>query len=347
MTKTHIMIGDRPVGEGHPPYLIAEACINHEGRLDLARDMAVMAKAMGADAVKYQFHVLDDEMLRGAPQSDNFDEPLWDALDRTNLPVEAHKELKAFCKEIGIDYMCTPFSRASADILHEEIGVGVFKVGSGELTNLPLQKHIAAKGKPMIVSTGMSEIREIARTVETLKEAGASFALTHCVSIYPCPAERLNIGMIPIYRETFGVPVGLSDHCPSIWGALGAVGLGACILEKHITFDRSLPGPDHASSIEPRELGLLSQGARAIFDAGGSERVIFEEEQQIAAWARESVVSIAPIAKGCALSAANISVKRPGPAGNIIPAAEMEAIFGRTAAADIPADKQIRWTDLT
>mgnify|MGYP003643508279 FL=1 len=244
-----INIGDRRIGEGHPPYIIAEACINHEGDIEIAKEMAFIARAMGCDAIKYQLHVLDDEMLRDTPISDNFDESLYDALDRTNLSVEEHKALKALCRTIGIDYMCTPFSKASADILDEEIGVDVFKVGSGELTNIPLQRHIAAKGKPMIVSTGMSKVEEIAETVAALTDAGVPFALTHCVSAYPCPYDRVNLGMIPRYREMFSVPVGLSDHSVGIYTSLGAVALGACVIEKHLTLDRDAPGPDHKSSI--------------------------------------------------------------------------------------------------
>lgn len=341
-----IRIGDREVGAGAPPYIIAEACINHEGNIAIAREMVFQARAQKCDAIKFQLHVLDDEMLRDAPMSDNFDEPLFDTLDRTNLSVAEHKELKALCRSIGIDYLCTPFSKASADLLHEEIGVDVFKVGSGELTNVPLQRHIASKGKPMIVSTGMTELEEVAETVNILRDAGAAFALTHCVSAYPCPYDRVNLGVIPKYRDDFDVPVGLSDHSIGIYTSLGAVALGACIIEKHFTLDRTAPGPDHASSIEPYELGELVKGCRAVYLASGDSREIFPEERQIVAWARESVVSVSDIAKGTKISADMVSVKRPSPAEGAIAAKFLDEVIGKLAAGEITANKQVLWSDI-
>ena len=169
--STTVKLGQQTVGAGHAPYIIAEACINHEGDIEIAREMVYVARGMGADAIKFQLHVLDDEMLREAPQSQNSKEPLFDTLDRTNLTVDEHKELKALCERIGIDYMCTPFSRASADVLEKEIDIPFFKTGSGELTNIPFQTHIARKGRAMIVSTGMCTEDEVAETVNasTLK----------------------------------------------------------------------------------------------------------------------------------------------------------------------------------
>jgi N-acetylneuraminate synthase len=190
---------------------------------------------MGCDAIKFQMHVLDDEMLREAPQSANFAEPLYDTLDRTNLAVAEHEELIRLCAALGIQYLCTPFSKASADIV-AALGVPAIKVGSGELTNIPLQKHIAAKGRPMIVSTGMTTQAEITETVDALKATGVPFALMHCVSAYPCPYERVNLDNIPRYRGFYGVPVGLSDHTVGVYTALGAVALGAASLAIRDTF---------------------------------------------------------------------------------------------------------------
>jgi len=345
MTRT-IRIGAREIGEGCPPYIIAEACINHEGKIEIARKMVYMAHAMGVDAIKFQIHDLDDEMLREAPQSANFAEPLYDTLDRTNLSVAEHRELKQLCAQLGIDYLCTPFSRKAADVLDQEIGVDVFKLGSGELTNHPLQRHVASKGKPMLVSTGMSRIEEIDETVAVLRETGTPFALAHCVSAYPCPYERVNLGVIPRYRERYEVPIGLSDHSIGIYTSLGAVALGASFIEKHFTFDRTAPGPDHQSSIEPIELGELAKGARAVFLAGGDKREIFAEEEQIVAWARESVVSIVDIPAGSVLTDAMVSVKRPSPGPGVVPAKELERILGRRAKVAIKADRQIKWDEL-
>lgn len=342
-----IRIGKRLVGEGHAPYVIAEACINHEGDIRIAREMVYMARAMGVCAIKFQLHVLDDEMLRDAPISDNFAEPLYDTLDRTNLSVAEHRELKELCGQLGIDYLCTPFSKASADVLVSEIGVDVIKVGSGELTNIPLQRHIASKGLPMIVSTGMSEVSEVSETVAALKDAGAQFALTHCVSAYPCPYDRVNLGVIPRYRDMFQVPIGLSDHSVGIYTSLGAVALGACIIEKHFTLDRTAPGPDHKSSIEPLELGELAKGCRAVWQASGDKREIFPEERQIVAWARESVVSVKPIAAGTRITADMVTVKRPSPGEGAIAAKHLDEIIGKMTKTAIAADRQLLWSEVS
>lgn len=342
-----IFINGRAVGPEHPPYLIAEACINHEGDIEIAKEMVFHARAAGIDCIKFQLHVLDDEMLRAAPQSANFEEPLYDTLERTNLAIEEHLELKALCESIGIDYLCTPFSAASADLLADRIGVEAYKVGSGECTNHPLQRHIASKGKAMIVSTGMTELSEVDETVAVLKQhASGGFALTHCVSAYPCPYTRVNLGIIPFYAERYNVPVGLSDHSVGIYTSLGAVALGACIIEKHFSLDRTLPGPDHLSSIEPYELRELAKGCRAVWEARGSSREIFPEEKEIVAWARESVVSTAAISKGTKITSGMVGVKRPSPGPGVVPAKSLDEVIGKTAAADIATDSQIKWDDL-
>lgn len=340
-------INGRLIGINEAPFVIAEACINHDGDVRIAREMVLHARAAGADAIKFQLHVLDDEMLREAPQSANFSESLFDTLNRTNLTIDEHLELKDLCESIGIHYMCTPFSAASADQLELMIGVDSFKVGSGECTNLPLQKHIASKGKPMIVSTGMTELSEIDETVGILKQyTSCGFALTHCVSIYPTPHTRVNLGMIPIYAKRYGVPIGLSDHSVGIYTSLGAVALGACIIEKHFSLDRTLPGPDHKSSIEPEELRELVRGCRAVWEARGSVREIFPEEREILAWARESVVSLTPIKSGTLITQDMVAVKRPSPGPGAIPAKSLDEVIGKTALSDIAEDKQILWEQI-
>lgn len=346
MTVNATKIGGRSVGSGHPPYIIAEACINHEGDIAIAREMVFHARAAQCDAIKFQLHVLDDEMLRDAPLSENFDDPLYDTLERTNLSIDEHRELKALCEQIGIDYMCTPFSKASADLLVSEIGVDVIKVGSGECTNIPLQRHIASKGLPMIVSTGMTELHEVDETVNALKDAGADFVLTHCVSAYPCPYDRVNLGVIPDYMERYGVPIGLSDHSVGIYTSIGAVALGACVIEKHFTLDRTAPGPDHMSSIEPIELAELVKGCNAVYQASGNTREIFPEEKEIVAWARESVVTVTDIAEGAVITADMVTVKRPSPGEGAIAAKHLDDVIGKTASASIPADQQILWSEL-
>jgi N,N'-diacetyllegionaminate synthase len=340
-----VKIGDRLVGDGHPPFIIAEACVNHQGDFEHAKRMVYFAHAMGADAIKFQMHILQDEMLPEVPMSDNFEKSLWDVIDSTNFSTEEHRQLMALCRNLGIQYLCTPFSRASVDVLHS-LGVDAFKTGSGELTNTPFMRHIAALGKPAIVSTGMSLMEEIRETVDIFKAAGTPLILTHCVSAYPCPYDRVNLGMVPRLAETFGVPTGLSCHTPSVYTALGAVALGACVIEKHFTFDRLQKGPDHKSSIEGYELGELVKGCRAVWEARGAAREIFPEEQQIVAWARESVVSLKPIPKGTRITSEMVSVKRPSPGPGVVPAKDLDRVIGAVTKADIASDRQILWNDI-
>lgn len=346
MSRINEVFSDKALQGKIRPYVIAEACINHEGEYAIAEKMVYMAHAMGVDCIKFQFHVLENEMLRETPQSENFKESLWEALERTNLSIESHKKLKKLCDELGIDYLCTPFSRDAADILDSELNATFYKIGSGELTNLPLIEHVAKKNKPIIISTGMSTLEEIEETVNLVKEIGTPFVLTHCVSAYPTPYEIVNLGMIPKMREMFNVPVGLSDHTSDIYTCLGAAALGACVLEKHFTFNKMQKGPDHTSSIEPYEMGELVKGSSAIYLAMGSERKIFDQEKQIVAWARESVVSEVDIAKGTMITEEMVWVKRPSPGEGVVPAKDLKCVIGKVAQVDIKKDKQIRWDDI-
>jgi len=340
-----IQIGNRLVGPGQPPFIVAEAAINHQGEYEIAEKMVYIAHALNVDAIKFQIHVLDNEMLKETPQSDNFDESLYETLDQTNLTLDEHQCLKQLCESLGITYLCTPFSRDGADLL-DELDVIVYKTGSGEMTNLPLLEHIAKKGRPMIISTGMSLVEEIRETIEMVKNVRTPFMLTHCVSAYPCPYEIVNLGLIPKYLDLFQVPVGLSDHSRGIYTALGAVAVGASLIEKHFTLDKLQKGPDHASSIDPFELAELVKGSSAVFQALGDERKIFEEEKQIVAWARESVVSEIDIKKGAIISDDMVWVKRPSPGPDVVPAKDLSKVIGKKAAMDIAKDVQIKWSDL-
>ena len=205
MSKS-IKIGDRHVGDDHPPYVIAEACVNHQGNFEIAKRMVYFAHAMGADAIKFQMHILEDEMLPEVPMSDNFDDSLWDVIEKTNFSTDQHRQLIALSSSLGIQYLCTPFSRAAADVLNS-LGVQAFKTGSGELTNTPFMRHIAAYGKPVIVSTGMSLMEEIQETVDIFKKAGTPLVLTHCVF---STQGRLNL--IPDVSEICKYITGIARH---------------------------------------------------------------------------------------------------------------------------------------
>ena len=339
-------INNKVITQDTKPYIIAEACINHEGKIKLANKMVDLASKAGASAIKFQMHVLDDEMLKLTPKSKNFSESLYETLKKTNLSVNEHKNLKRYCYSKKIDYLCTPFSFASADILQKKVKLNFFKTGSGELTNHPFQVHIAKKKKPTIISTGMSSMKEVKETVNVVKKINNNIAIMQCTSAYPCPYNISDIGVISTYLNTFNFIIGLSDHTNSIYTSIGAVALGARIIEKHFTLDKKMKGPDHASSIEPNELENLVEGCNAVFNARSSKKIIHKAEEEIISWARESVVSIETIKKGDRFSTNNISVKRPAPSKNEIEAKKLSKILGKVAKKNIRKNVKIKWSEI-
>ena len=341
-----IKIFNRKIDIKSRPFIIAEACINHDGNFLKAIKMIKEAKKANACAIKFQMHDLEDEMLIKTPKSKNFKESLYETLKKTNFTIEQHFKLKKFCEKIGIHYLCTPFSKKSADVLVNKLKIKVLKIGSGELTNLPLQIHIAKKKLPTIISTGMSTISEISNTINDFKKYNKKIVITHCTSVYPCPYELSNIGVIPLLRKKYSLPVGLSDHTSTIYTSLGAVALGACLIEKHFTLNKKSKGPDHASSIEPSELKLLTEGALAIFKSKGSVKMIHSREKPILKWARESVVSINEIKKGQIFSYQNVNVKRPAPLKGEIAASKLRVIIGKISKKNIKKDRKIKWQEV-
>jgi N-acetylneuraminate synthase len=336
-------IGDKAAGDGHPTYVIAEACVNHNGDFDTAIELIDEAADAGADAVKFQLHYPEHEMLAAAmPPSDNFEKPLDEIVRETHLTEEQHAKLRDHCAERGVEYLCTAYSREAADAL-AELGVRMFKIGSGETMNHPLLRWIAKHGRPMLVATGMTELDEVDRTVDVLRETGIEFGLMHCTSEYPPVYDDINLRMVPFYQERYGVVVGHSDHSPDITTALGAVALGAHIVEKHFTLTRDQAGPDHPVSIEPDELTEMVRRIRILEAARGAEKAVFEREKQIRAWAHHSVVTLKPIAAGERFDDANVWVKRPGTG---IPAEKLEDVLGKTAARDLDANVQVDWADV-
>ncbi len=325
------------------PYIIAEACINHEGNIKIAKKMIDEAVKANVSAVKFQFHVLEDEMLMETPKSKNFTESLYDTLTRTNLNIKEHKYLKNYCEKRGVDYMCTPFSFKSADILEKDVKLKIFKVGSGELTNIPLQIHIAKKKFPTIISTGMSTFREVENTINMVKKFNKNIAITQCTSSYPCNPKISDIGVIPKYIEKFKLIAGLSDHTNNIFTSIGSIAMNARIIEKHFTLNKKSKGPDHASSIEPSELKDLVNGCNIVFQARGNTKQIHKEEIEIINWARESVVSKQDIKIGENLNKQNITVKRPAANKNEIPANLYFKIINKVAKKNIKKDKKIKW----
>ena len=338
-------INKKKIGKRYKPFVIVEACVNHQGDFSIAKKMVYFAKKIGADCIKFQHHILNEEMLKEVPKSKNFKVSLWEVIKKTNFTLRQHRELKILCDKIKIEYLCTPFSIKAADELNS-IGVRAFKTGSGELTNLPFIEHLAKIGKPIILSTGMSYPKEIIETVKIIKKHKTPFSIMHCVSAYPCPYKIMNLNNINILEKKFGVPVGLSDHTPSIYTSLGAVSLGASLIEKHFTFNKNLSGPDHKSSIDGPELKNLIQGVEANYLARGSLKKIFKEEREIVNWARESVVTIKTIKKGEKLTTKNLSVKRPSPKKSEIPAKFLSKILNKKSNKNLEVNKKIKWIDL-
>ena len=341
MTAT-IRIGGREVGAGYPCFVIAEAGINHNGDVKLAAELVDAAADAGADAVKFQTHFPEHEMLRGGATAAYVGESLFDLLTRTALSQDAHVELRDRSAKRGIMFLSTPFSREAADFL-ETLGVPAFKTGSGELTHVPLQQHIARKGKPMIISTGMSTPEEIDRTVSAVRAIGTPFALMHCTSTYPTPYEHVQLDGIESLRKRHGVPVGLSDHTLGSFMAFGAVALGANLFEKHFTISRSLPGPDQQGSMEPGELAEVVRGIRAIEQARGATKTIQPGEQDVRNMAHHSVVSLFDIPAGQVIRSDDVWAKRPGTG---IPAHQLGEVVGRVARRPIGKDALVTWDDL-
>lgn len=336
-------IGRRLIGEHSPPLVIAEIGINHEGDINKALRMVDDAYAAGCECVKFQSHVVEDEMIPNDVVPGHVTETIWDIMKRCALSDEEEVRLKAYVESKGMLYLCTPFSRAAAVRL-EQMGVAAYKIGSGECNNYPLIKHIAAYGKPVIMSTGMNDIASITPAVEILRQAGVPFALLHCTSMYPTPYDKVRLGALQVLSRQFpDAVVGLSDHSLGNYTCFAAVALGARILEKHFTSDKSWPGPDVALSLDPPELKDLIDGSLAISQALGGTKDILPDEQPTINFAYACVVSIRPIGAGEKLTAENIWVKRPGTGE--IKAVHFEGLLGKTAVRDIPLNAQLSWSD--
>ena len=337
-------IGSRLLGYNLPCYIIAEGCDNHLGNMEVAMEMALQAKLARADAIKFQHHLPDEEMLPDTPMSSNFQEPLYDFLKKYALTLEQHRELMSYCRDIGIQYLCTPFSYKAAEELNF-IGLKAIKIGSGEMTDVPSLLRMAQKLRlPMIVSTGMSTFEEIDRTYHALSDTAIPLALMNCVSEYPPRWEDLNLGIIPRMIERYPKAIiGHSDHTPDIYSCFAAVTLGAKLLEKHVILDKRQPGPDQSVSIDFRDFAALVDGVRKIEAAMGSEKRVNLLEQPIRRWAFRSIVTTRAIAVGETIDGEMIWSKRPGTG---IPSHLRDQIIGRRAIRPIVANALLSWADI-
>lgn len=339
-------IGDRLIGSNHTPLIIAEIGINHGGNLSIAKSMAMAAVNAGAEMIKHQTHVLEDEMSPHAQFviPGNTNESIWDVMAKNCLTLEEEAEFKTYVENLGAIFISTPFSRAAANWLNAQ-DVPAFKIGSGEIDNLPLIKHVANFGKPMIMSTGMQDLDGIRSAVDIVRKAGVPFALLHCVNLYPTPTHLLKLDSIRQIAAAFpDAVVGYSDHSIGITPCLGAVSLGACIIERHFTDRMDRPGPDIVCSMETTELRSLIDGTEILFRARGGTKSRSPEEEVTYKFARASVVTIQSIEPGEELNEDNIWVKRPG-TGEIA-ASDFSSIVGKHATKKIEKDQQLCWSDL-
>ncbi|WP_280851649.1 N-acetylneuraminate synthase family protein [Rhizobium etli] len=337
-----MMIGNRFVGDAYPPVVIAEIGINHGGSIDLAIHMAGTAIDAGAEIIKHQTHVIEDEMSEEARSiiPGNADISIYDIMASCALSEEDELVLMRYVQDRGAIFISTPFSRAAAERL-QRFDVPAVKIGSGECNNYPLIKYVAKMGKPVIISTGMNTIESVRPSVEILRGAGVPYALLHCTNVYPTPPELVRLGAMASLREAFpDAVIGLSDHTTSNYTCLGAVALGASILERHFTDSMSREGPDIVCSMDPPALSDLIEGSRTLFHARGGQKGPVEAEAPTIAFAFASVVAIRDIAPGELLSEENIWVKRPG--GGDFGVLDYDALLGRMALQSIKRGYQIK-----
>ena len=337
----NIQVANKLIGPGQPVFVIAEAGVNHNGDLKLARALIDVAVEAGADAVKFQTFQADRLVTHEAPKAEyqrrttGDSESQFEMLQRLELSADAQRELQSYCHERGIIFLSTPFDEEAVDLL-DKLGVPAFKISSGDLTNSPLLEHVASKGKPVILSTGMSELSELIEAVSVLNIAGCENpVLLHCVSNYPADPTEVNLRAMQTMRSAFDVPVGFSDHTKGIDVALAAVALGACVIEKHFTLDRTLPGPDHRASLEPAELRELVRSIRRVETALGSGRKVpTATEIETAKVARRSLVAARDIPAGAKLERDMVVMRRPGTG---LSPAMLNTLLDRRAVREIAA----------
>ncbi|GAC1410559.1 MAG: pseudaminic acid synthase [Actinomycetota bacterium] len=348
MESTSIEIAGRQVGPGHPAYVIAEMSANHLGDLDYAKRIVLAAAESGADAIKLQTYTADTITI-------DVDSPvfkqrtggtlwegrgLYELYEEGSMPWEWQPELKRVADDAGLHLFSAPFDHTAVDFL-ETMNVPAYKVASFEIVDIPLIEKMAATGKPLIISTGMSSREEIDEAVAAARSAGAKhIALLKCVSAYPAPPEEMNLASIPAMAHDFGLPVGLSDHTMGIAAPIAAVALGACIIEKHFTLARADGGPDGAFSLEPHELAAMIEGIRFAEVAVGIPKYGPGTTEEGSRAFRRSLFIVEDIKAGEALNETNVRSIRPG--DGLHPRHYRE-VLGRTATRDLPRGTPLAW----
>jgi sialic acid synthase SpsE len=341
-----MQIADRKIGPVEKPLVIAEIGINHGGDIEVAKQMVNLAAQSGCECVKHQTHFVEDEMTEAAKDifPPNADVSIWDVMERCALSKDDEIALKRHTEGLGLIYLSTPFSRSASDFL-EDIGVPGFKIGSGEADNLPLIRHIAQKGKPVIMSTGMQTIDSVRNSVDILEGAGIPYALLECTNLYPSPPEIVSLKGVSELRQAFpNAVVGFSDHSIGPEMALASVALGACIIERHYTDTRYRKGPDIACSMDPAELRLLVDRSREIHTALHNEKTRTGPEEDVYRFARASLVADRDLPMGRKLTAPDIWARRPG--NGEIAGYQFDTVIGKQLTRALRRNEQLKWSDL-
>ena len=342
-----IQIGEKEIGKGRPCYIIAEAGVNHNGDLQLAKKLVKTAVTAGADAVKFQTFSADSiatkTVKKAAYQKKTScaSETQYEMLKRLELQPEAFIILSEYAKKCGIEFLSSPFDLKSAELL-ESLGVRAYKIPSGELTNIPLLEQVGRYKKPVILSTGMADMDEIREGIDAIRRGGTKqIVLLHCVTSYPAPLESANLLMIQTLATIFDLPVGFSDHTEGVIASSLARAVGACVIEKHFTLDRDLPGPDHRASLDPAGLADLIRQIRLTESAlGDGVKHIGKTEAAIRNIARKSLVAATVIPKGTRVTRDMIDMKRPGTG---IETKHIASIVGKRAGKTIKKNTVLRW----
>jgi sialic acid synthase SpsE len=338
-------IANREISLKHAPLVIAEIGINHGGSLDVAKSMVSAARTAGCEMVKHQTHFVDDEMTDEAKSifPPNADKSIWHVMQECALSKDDEIALKKHTESLGMIYISTPFSRAAADFLNE-IDIDAIKIGSGECNHLPLIRHIARMGKPVIMSTGMQTIESIKPSVKILEDAGIEYALLECTNLYPSPPEIVSLQGITELRNAFPkAVVGFSDHSIGPEMALSSVALGACILERHFTDSRYRKGPDISCSMDPAELRFLIDRSKEIHTALNNPKVRTAPEEDVYRFARGSVVADKDLPAGHIITESDIWARRPG--SGEISVQYFDHLIGTRLVQTVKRNQQLRWTD--
>lgn len=339
-------IARRKVGPTEPPLVVAEIGINHGGDLDVAKHMVRCARDAGCEVVKHQTHFIEDEMTEEAKHifPPNADVSIWDVMEKCALSEDDEIALKVYTESLGMIYISTPFSRKAADFLND-IGVPAFKIGSGEADNLPLIRHIAGFGKPIIMSTGMQTIASLQASVAVLDASGVDYALLECTNLYPSPPEIVSLAGVKELAAAFpNAVIGFSDHSIGPQMALASVALGACILERHFTDSRYRQGPDISCSMDPAELKFLIDRSREIHTALHNPKRRTTPEEDVYRFARASIVADRDIPAGTVITEADIWARRPG--SGPIPGYAFDEVVGRKLLVSKGRNQQLDWTEL-